>query len=327
MPEPNSRFAAFITELRPAIGPAWGGTCRRTCRGINRHRVYGVVAVLALGLALAGCGPAPDDPALRLRVMTFNLKYASEQGEHRWSDRRTVLRNAILAEDPDLIGTQEGVYGQLKDMDADLPAYDWIGLGRGGGSREEFMAIFYKRERFEPMAYDHFWLSDTPQIIGSRTWGHNNRRMVTWVRFKDKATGVEFYHWNTHFDHRVQLAREKSADLLLSELRRIDPALPVIVTGDFNASDTNVVHAKLLARAEGQLYLLDAWDGAGERIGEGIGTYNNWGQPPARADRIDWILMTPEFSATTAKVVTYEENGRYPSDHFPVVSDLRLSPP
>ncbi|MCH7520170.1 MAG: endonuclease/exonuclease/phosphatase family protein [Candidatus Marinimicrobia bacterium] len=306
MPEPTSKIAAFIAELR--------------------HQVYGVVAVLALGLALAGCGEAPDDPALRLRVMTFNLKYASEQGEHRWSDRRTVLRNAILAEDPDLIGTQEGVYSQIKDMDADLPAYDWIGLGRGGGSREEFMTIFYKRERLEPMAYDHFWLSDTPQLIGSRTWGHDNRRMVTWVRFKDKATGVEFYHWNTHFDHRVQLAREKSADLLLSELRRIDPVLPVIVTGDFNASDTNVVHDKLLARTEGQLHLLDTWDRARERLGEQVGTFHGWEGSAVAHQRIDWILVTPDFRVGRAAVITYQEQGRYPSDHFPVLSEVELPP-
>ncbi len=293
---------------------------------LRRQPVFRVAAVLALALALAGCGPAPDDQTLRLTVMTFNLKYASEQGENRWSDRRAVLRNAILAEDPDLIGTQEGVYGQLRDMDADLPAYDWIGLGRGGGSREEFMAIFYKADRFEPLAYDHFWLSDTPQLIGSRTWGHDNRRMVTWVRFKDKATGVEFYHWNTHFDHRVQLAREKSADLLLSELRLLEPALPVILTGDFNASAANIVHGKLLARAEGQLQLLDTWDRAQERLGEQVGTFHGWeGSAPADR-RIDWILVTPEFSATTAKVVTYEENGQYPSDHYPVVSELELSP-
>ena len=258
--------------------------------------------------------------------MTFNLKYASEQGENRWSDRRPILKRAILSEDPDLIGTQEGVYSQIKDMDADLPAYDWIGLGRAGGSREEFMAIFYKAERLEPLAYDHFWLSDTPRIIGSRTWGHDNRRMVTWVRFRDKATGIEFYHWNTHFDHRVQLAREKSADLLLSELRRIEPALPVILTGDFNASDTNIVHDKLLARTEGQLHLLDTWDQARERLGEQVGTFHGWEGSAAAHRRIDWILVTPDFRVGRAAVVTYQEQGRYPSDHFPVVSEVELPP-
>ena len=115
---------------------------------------------------------------------------------------------------PDLIGTQEGLYPQIKDIAADQPAYDWIGLGRDGGSRGEFMAIFYRRDRFEPLEYEHFWLSDTPDVIASSTWGNGVRRMVTWAKFRDRTTGREFYFWNTHLDHEVQFAREKSAELI-----------------------------------------------------------------------------------------------------------------
>lgn len=92
----------------------------------------------------------------------------------------------IKKQAPDLIGTQEGVYAQLKDIATDLPAYEWIGLGRDGGSRGEFMAVFYRKDRFEPLKYDHFWLSDTPSVVASTTWGDTNRRMVTWFRFKDR---------------------------------------------------------------------------------------------------------------------------------------------
>jgi len=279
------------------------------------------VILIAVAAVMMSCKPADQ---LRLKVMTFNLKYASETGENKWSDRRPILKRTILAENPDLIGTQEGVYHQLQDMAADLPAYAWLGTGRDGGSRGELMAIFYLKKRFEPLAYDHFWLSDTPRLIGSATWGHTNRRMVTWILFRDKTTGREFYHWNTHLDHRVQVAREKSADLILSEIRRLDPVRPVILTGDFNAAASNVVHAQLLDRTPGQTYLLDAWDIAAERVGEGVGTYNNWGLPPVRTDRIDWILVTPEFQVGRAAVITYQEDGQFPSDHYPVVCDLVL---
>ena len=287
------------------------------------------VSVIALGIcamilwAVLLPAIASAEP-LRLRVMSFNLKYASERGTNKWSDRRHVLKNAILSEEPDLFGTQEGLYSQIKDIDDDLPEYDWIGLGRAGGSKDEFMAIFYKRERFEPMGYDHFWLSDTPNVIGSRTWGHGNRRMVTWVRFRDKATGVEFYHWNTHFDHEVQTAREKSADLLVSELRKTKPVRPVVVTGDFNASETNIVHKKMLARNEGQIYLLDAWDEAETHDGKQVATGHGWRGLSNNTRRIDWVLISPQFRCKRAEVVTYQENGQYPSDHFPVVCDLEL---
>ena len=170
-----------------------------------------------------------------LKVMTYNLRYASTNRPNAWVDRLPIMKQCLTEAAPDVFGTQEGLYRQLKDLERELPQYRWIGTGRDGGSRGEFMAIFYKHDRFEPMEFDHFWLSDTPEVIGSATWGHSNRRMVTWVRFKVKKSGAEFYFVNTHFDHQVQLAREKAAELLLARVKKLQPELPLIVTGDFNA--------------------------------------------------------------------------------------------
>src|SRR5688572_1421312 len=100
---------------------------------------------------------AEDAPAASLCVMTFNLRYASDRPPNAWPQRRPVMKECIASVKPDLIGTQEGVYPQLKELSSDLPAYAWIGLGRDGGSRGEFMAIFYRRDRFEPLEFDHFW--------------------------------------------------------------------------------------------------------------------------------------------------------------------------
>ena len=70
------------------------------------------------------------------------------------------MRHRIRQVAPDLIGTQEGLYEQLKDLASDLPDYEWIGLAAKGGVVGEFMAVFYLRLRFEPLGYDDFWLSD-----------------------------------------------------------------------------------------------------------------------------------------------------------------------
>ena len=121
--------------------------------------------------------------------MTFNLRYASNQPPNAWQAQRPVAKTLIESSNPDIIGTQEGLWQQVKDLEADLPDYAWIGLGRDGGSRGEFMAIYYRRARLKPLEFDHFWLSDTPDRIGSTTWGNTNRRMVTWVRFKDREAG------------------------------------------------------------------------------------------------------------------------------------------
>jgi endonuclease/exonuclease/phosphatase family metal-dependent hydrolase len=223
---------------------------------------------------------------------------------------------------PDLIGTQEGVYHQLRDIAADLPEYDWIGLGRDGGSRGEFMAVYYRKDRFEPLEYDHFWLSDTPEVIASVTWGHSNRRMVTWVRFLDNQTGREFYFFNTHFDHAVQPAREKSAELVLERVRALKTDLPIILLGDFNAAAGDNKVFDLLVNDNA---FVDSWDTAKKRVNPDLNTFNGFRPGPHTGGRrIDWILYRGPFVVDKTGIYDYAQNGQFPSDHFPVVAWMRL---
>ena len=184
---------------------------------IPQRLLTACVGVLLAGGA--GTLSAADDGS-ELCVMTYNLRYASASPPNAWSARRPAAKALWNQVRPDVVGTQEGVYQQIKDIAADQPDFAWIGLGREGGSRGEFMAVFYRRDRLMPLEFDHFWLSDTPDVIGSTTWGNSNRRMVTWVKFRDVASDRDFYFFNTHFDHQVHAAREKSADLLPSGASR-----------------------------------------------------------------------------------------------------------
>jgi endonuclease/exonuclease/phosphatase family metal-dependent hydrolase len=251
-----------------------------------------------------------------LAVMTFNLRFASAKAPNAWPGRREVMRDQIRAADPDVIGTQEGLYAQLKDIEADQGgAYAWIGLGREGGSKGEFMAVFYRKSRLEPVAYDHFWLSDTPNVIGSATWGHTNRRMVTWVRFKDLADGWEFYFWNTHFDHQVQAAREKAASLIRQRIEAIGTATPIILVGDFNAAAKSNKAYDILTDGG---FLKDTWKG------EEAGTFHDFtGTAKPKLGRIDWIMTRGEVKAESTEVLRFERGGQYPSDHFPVMAKVR----
>jgi endonuclease/exonuclease/phosphatase family metal-dependent hydrolase len=276
----------------------------------------------ALGLlVLATRGQDAPKPAATLCVMTYNLRFASSTPPNSWPQRRPLMQECIRKVSPDLFGTQEGLYPQLKDIAADLPAYNWIGLGRDGGSKGEFMAIFYRTSRFDPLAFDHFWLSDTPEIIGSSTWGNSNRRMVTWVRFLDRDTNREFYLVNTHFDHQVQGAREKSAELIRKRVAALNTTLPVILTGDFNAAESNQAHEILLA----QDFFTDTWQAARERRGEGLGTFNGFKAVPKNNTRIDWILTRGTVTVEAEEIVTFSRDGHFPSDHCPLVAWLRLA--
>jgi endonuclease/exonuclease/phosphatase family metal-dependent hydrolase len=276
-----------------------------------------ILAVTLASLLSAGAGlAARADSDTSLCVMTFNLRYASARGPNAWPQRRPVMRDLIQKVGPDVMGTQEGLYGQLKDLAADLPGYAWIGTGRDGGSRGEFMAIFYRTERFEPMEYDHFWLSDTPEVIGSTTWGNSNRRMVTWVRFLDQQSRREFYFVNTHLDHEVQLAREKAAALIRKRVEGLNPNLPVLLVGDFNAAaQSNQAYEILTAGT----FFTDTWLTAQARWNDGLSTFHDF-KGPRPGPRIDWILARRGFKARSTEICTFSENGQFPSDHFPVVA-------
>lgn len=252
--------------------------------------------------------------------MTYNLRYASAKGPEAWPLRRPAMKALLEEFPPDLMGTQEGVYPQLRDLASDLPGHDWIGTGRDGGSRGEFMAIFYRRDRFEPLAYDHFWLSDTPEVIGSSTWGNTNRRMLTSVHFRDRRTHREFHLWNTHLDHALQPAREKGAALIRARLAKLPPSDRVILMGDFNAAATrNVVYDALTK----EIGFTDSWFASARRRNETLDSFNGFGKPTFNSARIDWILFRGEAEVSHAEVVDLAPGGRLPSDHYPVLARMR----
>lgn len=253
--------------------------------------------------------------------MTYNLRFASWTGPNAWPDRRPLMRDLIKRINPDVIGTQEGLYSQLKDLAVDLPEFDWIGLGRKGGSKDEFVAVFYRRDRLDPLEFDHFWLSDTPDRIGSATWGNSLPRMVTAVRFRDRRTGHEFHFWNTHFDHQSSTAREKSATLIRERAAALGSGLPMVLVGDFNAPAGASKPFEILT---GDGFFVDTWDIARERQGEGFGTFNNFNVLPVGGPRIDWILTWGKTVVDSVEVVTNRYNGRFPSDHLPVVARIRF---
>jgi endonuclease/exonuclease/phosphatase family metal-dependent hydrolase len=271
----------------------------------------------------AAAAPRP----LHLKVMSYNLKYASESGPHAWSRRRPLVRDLIRAQAPDLIGTQEGLDGQLGDLTADLPEYGRVGSGREGGAKGEFSAIFYNKTKFKLLEAGDFWLSDTPEVAGSRSWGNLLPRMATRVLLEDVVTGAKLYHFNTHFDHLIPRSRSKSAELLARRIAGRKLTVPVVVTGDFNTSQLGSVHATLAPPEPGATALRDACDIALAREGQRLSTFHHWKGPVNGGKRIDWILASGDFACSKWQVITTQENGMWPSDHFPVVSELVLAAP
>ncbi|WP_326597717.1 endonuclease/exonuclease/phosphatase family protein [Streptomyces sp. NBC_01803] len=261
----------------------------------------------------------------RLHVVSCNVRYDAGAGvgtPDSWADRRPVLAAFLRGERPTVLGVQEALYHQVGQVAADLPRhYDWIGLGREGGGRGEFMAVYFDTRRVEPLDYDHFWLSDTPDVIGSTSWGNTIVRMATWVRFRDRRTGRLFAHVNTHLDHRSEHARQRGAVLIRDRIAGFDPALPVVLTGDFNApAETSEAYRTLT----GDGVLADTWL-AGRRVTPAWGTFPHYGDPVPGGTRIDWILVNRHVEVLKVAINTFRVDGRWPSDHTPVQALVRLA--
>jgi endonuclease/exonuclease/phosphatase family metal-dependent hydrolase len=294
----------------------------------DTHRMtrrMGLRTAMAAAVTVPLMGTLPASAAKpsnrRLDVMTFNLRFAGTSEPNSWTARRPVMRRLLRREAPTLMGTQEGLYQQLRDIHADLgPHYDWIGTGREGGSHDESTAVFYDTRRLAPVEHDTYWLSDTPRVIGSNTWGGALPRIVTWVRFRDRAAGGrEFHVLNTHFDHVGQYARERSAEFLGQKIAGFDPSSPVVVTGDFNAAaHDNQAYDTLLATG-----LVDTWDAAAER-GKQYATFHGYKPLTPDGDRIDWILTSSGVTVHRASINTFAMNGQFPSDHLPVQATVTL---
>lgn len=263
---------------------------------------------------LLATAPAYAQP---LRVMTFNIRLLiKNDGANDWEARREAAVQMLRTEDPDVIGTQELFKRQGDDLVASLPQYAWFGAGRLGGDEDEHMGVFYRKERLRVRDSGNFWLSDTPDVPGSRTWGNIYPRMVTWARFERIADGATFTLYNTHLPHRDEdePVRIRCVELIQTYLERLSQDESVILTGDFNTSPDSRVHAILSTR------LTDAWTAAPERSGP-EGTFHDFTGIPER--RIDWIMYRG-LTAKSARTITTQRDGRYPSDHFPVIVEFDL---
>ncbi len=291
----------------------------------HARRSFAVIALAGVAwLALAPAAACAKElpPSLDLTIATFNLRFASDKSPNSWPERRPVVRTCLKKLGADIFGTQEGYYSQLKDITADSPDYDWVGLGRDGGSRGEFMAIFYRKSRLEPVEFDHYWLSDTPNVIASTNWGNTNRRMTTWVRFRERRTGRQFVVINTHLDHALVSAREKAAALIRARAGWFTNDLPVLLIGDFNAEPNTSEKTYGTFTSDG--FFSDVWHTAKTVRNRDIETFHNFKGPRPGPYRIDWILTRGPWEAHEAEVFTYSRGGQFPSDHHPVRARLKL---
>ena len=284
---------------------------------------YSTLLVLAYFL-FSGCAseaPNSDDAIdLNLRIASFNIRYHNpNDGVHAWPNRVDRVASTILFNQVDIVGVQEALKDQIVDLENKLPGYNWVGVGRDDGKEAgEFAPIFYKEDRFEVLESGTFWLSKTPDVPGSKDWDAAITRIATWVHFQDNHTNVDFFHFNTHFDHRGAVAREKSAELIANRLRRTVGTSPGLVTGDFNFVETTTGYSVLTQSLRDAMYhSIDPHHGP-------TGTFSGFEVGSDLENRIDYIFVTENVEVLQHAILSDNWNGAYASDHLPVIATVRF---
>jgi endonuclease/exonuclease/phosphatase family metal-dependent hydrolase len=282
------------------------------------------LAMLLLVFASAAT-PAADPPDVR--VMSFNIRYGTaEDGENHWDVRKDFLIDTIKAFNPDLLGTQETLVFQRDYIRQKLDGYEAFGVARDDGREQgEIAALFYRTERFEKLDGGNFWLSETPEVVASKSWDSALTRIATWVKLRDRrnAAAPPILCLNTHFDHEGKKARLESARLLRSRVAALGKGCALIVTGDFNADDGSEPYNALFGEADDKpAPVVDAYRATHPDLTADEGTFSGFQATKTQGPRIDWIGASRDWKVLDAAIDRTARDGRTPSDHFPVTAVL-----
>lgn len=253
-----------------------------------------------------------------LKVMSFNIRLQVDSDkENAWTQRKQDALDLIRYYHPDYFGVQEALTEQMKDLKTGLKNYDYVGVGRDDGKEKgEFSAIFYDTARLQVLKSGTFWLSETPGKP-SRGWDAALNRICTYAVFRDRKSNKEFIALNLHFDHIGNVARVKSSELILKKIAEINPKnLPVTVSGDFNLTEDSEP-IKIMSKNLQDTYYHSETKHYGPK-----GTFTGFNVNEIPKERIDYIFVKGFKISSHRHINDRRENLLYPSDHFPVLTEL-----
>lgn len=261
-----------------------------------------------------------------MRIISYNIRYDNpNDGDNSWKNRRERVVSILGLYDADIFCLQEALINQVEYLDEAFPAFDYYGVGRDDGKKQgEFSPVFYDAMRYKLLSSGTFWLSESPDVAGSKGWYAALPRIVSWVKLQDLHTGNNFFVFNTHFDHASQHAREQSALLIRRKINRIAGKAPVILAGDFNTRESTTAYNNLV-QTPGSPVLINARD---------TSFYSHHGPNysfvgfdfigvPGRI--IDFIFVNPQVTVIRHAILGDNWDGIFPSDHLPVLVEIEIN--
>lgn len=282
-----------------------------------------ISALVVLVVWACACATTPMKPETT-RVMTYNIRYDNPaDGDNAWPHRRASVAALLRFYNPDLSGLQEVTARQLADLKVDLPQYQFIGVGRDDGKQGgEFSPLVIRKSRYEVLESGTFWLSSTPSVP-STGWDAMLPRIASWARLEDRRTGASILALNTHWDHQGKTAREMSAREIRQFLQtHHQKCESLLMTGDLNARQSSAAYKALVTA--GPPDLVDTETISRTPPFGPPGTFNAFDIHHVETEAIDHIFVGTGVTVLRHGVLTQQDDGRLPSDHYPVLVDLDL---
>ncbi|MDO6439244.1 endonuclease/exonuclease/phosphatase family protein [Cyclobacterium sp. 1_MG-2023] len=274
---------------------------------------------------------SPKD--LSIQIVSFNIRYDNpDDGNNRWQHRIPIVKSYLTSEMPDIIGMQEVLHNQILDLQEMLVEYDYVGTGRNDNKTSgEYAPIFYNKNKFNLVDHSQFWLSETPDIPGSKSWDASLTRIVTWAQLEDKSSGKNLYVFNTHFDHRGVEARMNSAKLMAKKILEIAGDAPVLATGDFNIrkdhpSLGNALYENLIKSFK-EISSLENTAHISKSPVASTGLTSTGFRPDWESREgyaIDYVFVNNYFEVEEHRVDKIVEGELFISDHWPIVAKVKL---
>ncbi|MBQ6190719.1 MAG: endonuclease/exonuclease/phosphatase family protein [Bacteroidaceae bacterium] len=259
-----------------------------------------------------------------VRWGTFNIRLQNDGDDkagYGWKVRKDRVANYIKSKHIDIVGMQEVLHVQLEDLLALLPDYDYVGVGRNDGAKQgEYTPVFFRKDKFEALEKGNFWLSETPDVAGSKGWDAALPRVASYVKLRDKQSGKIFMAVNTHFDHVGVTARRESAKLIMKKIQQIVGKQPAVVTGDFNVTEDDEAYTTMVTD---KFRMNDAYHMTPNHTGTTY-TFHQFCQiPPLKCEKIDFIFITPTIKVNHSHIEVPDPKFIL-SDHNPHFADLEF---
>lgn len=257
-----------------------------------------------------------------MKVLTFNLRTDFLLDiNNRWNRRKEVVYEIMNNNDYDIIGVQELNNKMFKDLASEISNYNIVGKPRSSKYFIERNDILVSK-RHRILKHCTFWLSDKPDKIGSAVWYSVFPRICT-TALIELEDGNIIRVYNTHLDFLLPKAREyglkKIGEYIENQREKDD--YPAILMGDLNAGPKSRAITEFTQGKYSSKRFVAVQDYNKE-------IYNNTTLSKFKGLKkglhIDYIFVSDEFNIINNEIIYYNKNGRYPSDHYPMMAELKL---